>query len=87
MMMKAHAAKLMEVPIGKNPISKLWQKLGCNTLLLSKLLKFMKLFEIVITTSCSSYKDERIFSNLAFVKNRVWNHLDGHLADIMKIYL
>jgi hypothetical protein len=85
-MVKAHAAKCMEPPLNKNPGSKLWQKLGCNTLLLSKLFEFIKLSEIVITAVLGSCKDERAFSNLAFVKNIVWNCSSGHLAATMKLY-
>ena len=46
----------------------------------------MKLSEIAITTVLGSCQDERTFSNLAFVKNKVQNYLCGHLADTMKFY-
>jgi hypothetical protein len=71
MTMKAHAAKSIEPPLDKNPTGKLWQKLGCNALLLSKLSEFMKILEIVVTVVLGSYEDEKFFSNLAFMKNKV----------------
>jgi hypothetical protein len=86
MTMKAHAAKCMEPPLVKNLASKLWQKLGYTALLLLKLYEFMKLFEIGITAVLGSCKDEQPFSNLAFMKNKVWNRLGGHLGDTMKLY-
>jgi hypothetical protein len=46
----------------------------------------MKLSEIAITAVLGSYEDERTFSNLAFVKNRVWNRVGGHLATTVKLY-
>lgn len=63
MTMKAYAAACMEPPLDKNPASKLWQKLGCNGLLLSKLSKFMKLSEIAIMPVLGNCEDEQTFSN------------------------
>jgi hypothetical protein len=81
------AAKCMEpLSSDKNPANKLWQKLGCNGLLVSKLSEFMKLSEIAITVVLGSCEDEGTFSNLAFVKNKVRNRLSGHLAAIVKLY-
>jgi hypothetical protein len=53
--MKAHAAKCMEPSLDKNLANKLWQKLGCNALLLSKLFEFMKLLEIVVMAVFGSH--------------------------------
>jgi hypothetical protein len=47
----------------------------------------MRLSKIAITAVLGNCKDERTFSNLDFVKNRVWNHLGGHLVTIVKLYL
>jgi hypothetical protein len=38
---------------------------------LSKLSEFMKILEIVVTVVLGSYEDEKFFSNLAFMKNKV----------------
>ena len=69
----------MEPPHTLNPVTKLWQKLGCNALLLSKLSEYMKLAHIIVTALMGSCEDERIFSTLSFVKNKVKNQLQGNL--------
>jgi hypothetical protein len=45
--MKSHIAKAMEKPDSSNPVTKMWQKLGYNALLLSKLNEYMKLADIM----------------------------------------
>jgi hypothetical protein len=77
--MKSNAEKMLEAPYDVNPVTKLWQKLGCNALLLSKLSEFMYLAEIAITTVLSSAKDERTFSFLKFIKSRLRNRLEDNL--------
>jgi hypothetical protein len=57
----------MEQPHTVNPVTKLWQKLGCNALLLSKLSEYMKLAQIAVTAVLGSCEDKRTFSTLAFV--------------------
>jgi hypothetical protein len=66
-------------PYNVNPMSRLWQNLGCNDLLLSKLSEFMHLAEIVITIILGSIEDERTFSSLKFIKSRLKNRLEGNL--------
>jgi hypothetical protein len=46
----------------------------------------MQLAEIAITAVLGSAEYERLFSNLAFVKNKVRNRLGGHLDTTVKIY-
>jgi hypothetical protein len=84
--MKQNAAKAMEAPHDVNPVTKLWQRLGCNGLLVSRLSEYMRLAEIAITAVLGSAEDERTFSNLAFVKNKVRNRLGGHLDTTVKMY-
>jgi hypothetical protein len=62
--MKSNAEKMLGPPYDQNPVSKLWQKLGCNGLLLSKLSEFMRLAKIAITTVLGSVEDERTFSQV-----------------------
>jgi hypothetical protein len=57
--MKSNAEKMLGPPYDQNPVTKLWQKLGYNGLLLSKLSEFMRLAEIDITTVLGSVEDER----------------------------
>jgi hypothetical protein len=84
--MKQNAAKVMEAPHDVNPVTKLWQRLGCNDLLVSRLSEYMRLAEIAIMAVLGSTEDERTFSNFAFVKNKVRNRLGGHLDTTVKMY-
>jgi hypothetical protein len=65
--MKSHAAKTMEQPHTVNPVTKLWQKLGCNALLLSKLSEYMKLAQIAVTAVLGSCED---LFNLGFCEKQ-----------------
>jgi hypothetical protein len=69
--MKSHAAKAMEQPHTVNTVTKLWQKLGCNVMLLNKLSEYIKLAQIATTVVLGSCEDERTFSTLLFVKSKV----------------
>jgi hypothetical protein len=84
--MKSNTEKMLGPPYDQNPITKLWQKLGCNGLLLSKLSEFMRLAEIAITTVLGSVEDERIFSSLKFIKSRLRNCLEGNLDTVVKVF-
>jgi hypothetical protein len=84
--MKSHAAKAMEQPHTLNPVTKLWQKLGCNALLLSKLSEYMKLAHIAVTAVLGSCEDERTFSTLSFVKSKVRNRLQGNLDTSIRMF-
>jgi hypothetical protein len=84
--MKSNAEKMLGPPYNQNLVTKLWQKLGCNSLLFSKLSEFMWLAEIVITTVLDNVEDERTFSSLKFIKNRLQNRLEGNLDIVVKVF-
>ena len=84
--MKSNADKMLEPPYNVNHVKKLWQKLGCNGLLLSKLSEFMRLVEIAITTVLDSVKDERTFSSLKFIKSRLRSRLEGNLDILVSVF-
>jgi hypothetical protein len=84
--MKSNAEKMLGPPYDQNPVSKLWQKLGCNGLLLSKLSEFMRLAKIAITTVLGSVEDERTFSSLKFIKSRLRNRLEGNLDTVVRVF-
>jgi hypothetical protein len=86
MTMKSNADKMLEPPYDVNPVSKLWQKLGCNGLLFSKLSKFIRLAEIAITTVMGSVDDERTFSSLKFIKSRLRSRLEGNLDTVVRVF-
>jgi hypothetical protein len=84
--MKSNAQKMLGPPYDQNPVSKLWQKFGCNGLLLSKLSEFMRLAKIAITTVLGSVEDERTFSSLKFIKSRLRNRLEGNLDTVVRVF-
>jgi DNA primase large subunit len=84
--MRSNAKSAMEEPRDKNPVSKLWQKIGQNALMLNRLSEFIKLAEIAITATLGSVEDERTFSTLGFMKSKVRNRLGGHLDTCMKMF-
>jgi hypothetical protein len=84
--MKSHAMKAMEKPDDINPVTKMWQKLGCNALLLNKLSEYFKLADIAVTAILGSVEDERTFSTLTFLKNKVRNRLQGNLDTCIKVF-
>ena len=84
--MRSHAKKAMDLPHDVNPVTKLWQKLGCNALLLNKLSEFMKLAQIAVTAILGSCEDERTFSTLSFVKNKVRNRLQENLDTCIRMF-
>jgi hypothetical protein len=84
--MKQNATKAMEALDDVNPVSKLWQRIGCNGLLHNHLFEYMCLAEIAIIVVLGSIEDERTFSNLAFIKNKVRNRLGGHLDTTVRMY-
>jgi hypothetical protein len=84
--MKQNATKAMEAPDDVNPVSKLWQRVGCNGLLQNRLSEYMRLAEIEINAVLGSVEDVRTFSNLAFIKNKVHNRLGRHLDTTVRMY-
>jgi hypothetical protein len=86
LIMKSNAKSAMEEPRDKNPVNKLWQKVGQNALMLSRLLEFIKLVEISVTATLGSVEDKRTFSTLGFMKSKVRNRLGGHLDTCVKMF-
>jgi hypothetical protein len=71
---------------GINPLSRLWQKLGSNTLLASKLSEFVKVAEVAVVTLLGSVEDECTFSTLSYMKSKVRNNLDDHLDLVVYMF-
>ena len=84
--MKSHAHSAMAEPKDANPITKLWQKVGTNGLLLNRLSEFIKVVEIAITAVLGNVEDERIFLNLAFIKLKLRNKLGVHLDTCVRLF-
>jgi hypothetical protein len=84
--MKSHAKAVMEEPRDKNPVTKLWEKIGSNALMLNRLSEFFKVAEIVMTVVLRSVEDERTFLMLGFMKSKLWNQLGRHLDNCVKLF-
>ena len=82
--MKSNCNSAMAKPKDVNPVTKLWEKVGQNGLMLSRLSEFFKLVNIAIYSVLGSVKDERTFSTLGFMKSKVRNRLGGHLDMYVK---
>jgi hypothetical protein len=84
--MKSNCKSAMEEPHDHNPMTKMWQRIGQNALMLNRLSEYIKLCEIVVTAVLGSVEDERTFSTLGFMKSKLRNHLGGHLETCVKVY-
>jgi hypothetical protein len=84
--MKSHAKVAMEEPRDINPVTKLWEKIGSNALMLNHLSEFFKIADIAVNVVLGSVEDERTFSTLGFMKNKLHNRLGGHLNICVKLF-
>ena len=84
MMGNAHAAMQGDVPV--NPLTRLWRRIEANGLLRNKLSEYMKIVELAVVTVLGSVEDERTFSTLSFMKNRLRNRLSTHLPVVVGMH-
>ena len=84
--MKSHTHSAMAESKDPNLVTKLWQKVGTDGLLLNRLSEFIKVAEIAITVVLDSVKDEHTFSNLAFIKSKLRNKLGVHLDACVRLF-
>jgi hypothetical protein len=77
--MKTQAPKAMVKPFDINLVTKLWVTINNNVLLIQQLNEYLKLAEIVVVSMLRFVKDERTFSMLAFMKDKLRNKLGLHL--------
>jgi len=82
--MSTNSKKHMEPPFDLNPLTRLWSyQDSCTILRIKIFLEFYKLVEIAIVQVLGSIEDERCFSSLSFLKNKLWNSLDTHLECVV----
>ncbi len=62
-----------------NPIIRMWSRIQSSSLLVLKVNEYIKVAEIVMVQVLGSVEDERTFSNLAFMNNKLHNKLTTHL--------
>jgi hypothetical protein len=87
MAMMANSAAAMELPaLGVdptqivNPLTKIWQELNANSSRSKAFPEYIKLVHIVMVHVLGSMEDERVFSSLIFLKDKLRNRLDNHLG-------
>lgn len=69
-----------------NPVTRIWRKVAASTILAHKLSEFMKLVELAVVQILDSTEDERTFSNLSFMKNKLRNRLTTHLDLCVRVF-
>jgi len=84
--MKSQAPKAMGEPFDKNLVTKMWVTFKNNVLLIEYLSEFLKLVEIVVVLVFGSMEDERNFSMLAFMKDKLHNRLGPTLNITIKMF-
>jgi hypothetical protein len=84
--MKSNSKGAIEEPQDRNPLTKLWQKVNQNSLMVQRLSEFIKVTEIAVTAVFGSVEDERTFSTLGFMKSKLHNHLGSHLDTDVKLF-
>ncbi len=84
--MKSQAPKAMVEPFDTNPVTKLWVTINNNVLLTQQLNEYLKLVKIAMVSMLRFVKDERIFSMLAFMKDKFHSKLSLHLNTIICMF-
>lgn len=84
--MMQNAEKVMAKPCDVNPMTKQWKKLNTNPLLCNRISEWFKLAELAIVTVIRSMEDERMFSTLSWMENKIKNRLGKHLDFAVFLY-
>lgn len=79
MTMIANAEAAMIRPMEVNPFTSIWRTISANGLLSHNLSEFIKVAEIACVQVLGSVEDERTFSTLSFIKNKLRNRLTTHM--------
>jgi hypothetical protein len=84
--MISNAHQAMEGPQDLNPLTKLWRHLDSNVNLAKAFGEYVKLAEIAMIHVLGYVEDERAFSALTFLKDKVRNKLDDHLPVVIGMH-
>jgi hypothetical protein len=85
--MASNSLALLEPPFNVNPVSRLWRMLDANIALAGQFPEYIKLAQIALVHVLGSVEDERCFSSLTFLKDKLRNRLaSDHLSVIMGMY-
>ena len=70
-----------------NLVRKLWHHLDANSALSTSFLEYIKVAQIALIHVLGSVEDERAFSSVTFLKDKLCNTLDGdHLGLVVGIH-
>jgi hypothetical protein len=70
-----------------NPLTKLWWEFDANSALSASFPEYIKLAQIAVIHLLGSVEDERTFSSLTFVKDKLRNRLEGlHLGVVIGMH-
>jgi hypothetical protein len=85
--MLSNSMVMLEPPFDVNPLTRLWRMLDANIALATQFSKYIKLAQLAMVHVLGSVEDERCFSSLTFLKDRLRNHLaNDHLGLVMGMY-
>jgi hypothetical protein len=85
--MESNAKKTMDDDVKSlNPLTKLWRMIDGNTMLRYGLSEYLKLAEVAIVLVLGSVEDERTFSTLSFMKDKLHNQLQSHLPMVVTMH-
>jgi hypothetical protein len=84
MMGNCHAA--MVRPLEVNPLTAIWHTINSNAMLTHNISEYLKVAEIACVQVLGSVEDERTFSTLSFIKNRLRNRLTVNLETYAAMY-
>ena len=62
-----------------NLVTHMWRSVEANTYLQHSLSEYIKVAELAVVMVLGSVQDEKTFSTLTFIKNKLWNRLTTHL--------
>jgi hypothetical protein len=82
--MKMQAPKVMAEPFDTNLMTKLW--VNDNALFIQRLSEYLKLAEIAVVLVLGFIKDERTFSMLTFMKDKLCNMLGLHWDTTIRMF-
>jgi hypothetical protein len=85
--MESNVRKVMEGDVKTvNPLTKLWRIVDTSSMLRHGLSEYLKLAEIATVLVLGSIKDERTFSTLSFMKDKLRNRLQTHLPLVVSMH-
>lgn len=86
MTMKADFQGAMNGDLPLNPLTRLWRRLEASGLLRHKLSEYLKVVEMAVVIVLGNVEDERTFSTLSFMKNKLQNRLSIHLPLVVAMH-